>query len=114
MNNISLMGRLAADPDFSVTAAGKRVCKFALAVNRPKSKETVDFFEMVAWEDTGEFIAKHFRKGQRAGVTGYLTARKWTDKDGGNRKTVEIVVVSIYFAGATPEGSGLAEQAGET
>jgi single-strand DNA-binding protein len=102
------MGRLAANPDFSVTAAGKRMCKFALAVDRPKSKETVDFFDLIAWEDTADFMCKHFKKGQRAAVVGYLTARKWTDKDGGNRKAVEIVAIRAYFAGggATPEAMG--------
>jgi len=115
MNNISLMGRLVADPNLSVTAAGKQLCKFALAVDRPKSKETVDFFDLIAREDTAEFVAKHFKKGQRAAVVGYLTVEKWTDKDGNNRKTVEIVAVRAYFAGggATPERAGDAKSASE-
>lgn len=115
MNNISLMGRFTADPVISVTAAGKRMCKFVLAVDRPKSKETVDFFDFVAWEETGEFVAKHFKKGQRAAVVGYLTARKWTDKDGSSRKTVEIVAGRVYFAGggATPDAAGDAKPASE-
>lgn len=102
MNHVILIGRFAADPVISATATGKQLCKFALAVERPHTKETVDFIDMVAWEKLGLFVSKHFKKGQRVAVSGYLTIHKHTDKEENKRKYAEVVVENVFFADAAP------------
>ena len=52
---------------------------------------------MVAWRNTAEFAAKHFKKGDSLTVQGRAEVRKYTDKDGNNRETVEIIADSVYF-----------------
>ena len=102
MNHITLIGRFVADPAISATTTGKQLCRFVLAVNRPHTKDTADFFDMIAWEHTGLFISKHFKKGQRVAVSGYLINHKYTDKEGNKRKLAEVIVKDVYFADAVP------------
>ena len=61
-------------------------------------KET-DFIDVVAWRSTAEFVSKYFTKGRMAVVEGRLQIRDWTDKDGGKRRSAEIVADNVYFRG---------------
>ena len=100
LNNITLMGRLTREPELRHTHSGTPVASFTLAVERDFAqgdKKETDFIDCVAWRQTGEFAAKYFGKGQMAAVTGRLQLRDWTDKEGGKRKSAEVIVDNIYF-----------------
>lgn len=102
MNNVSLTGRLTADPELRVTTNNTSVCSFTIAVDRPyKSGEekTADFLDCVAWRNTAEFVEKYFKKGKSIAVTGSIRTRLYQDKDGNNRKAVEILVENVEFCG---------------
>lgn len=110
LNSITMMGRLTRDPELRRTPNGKGVCSFTLAVDRDTKTENgergVDFIECVAWDGTAEFVAKHLTKGSSVGILGRLQIRDWADKDGNKRKSAEVIVRSVYFAGSKPqEGS---------
>ena len=102
LNHIVVMGRLTRDPELRRTGSGVAVASFTLAVERDSAakdggeKET-DFIDCVAWRQTGEFVSKHFAKGQMAVVSGRLQIRVYTDKDGNKRRAAEIVADSVYF-----------------
>lgn len=102
LNNISVMGRLTRDPELRFTTNQKPVCNFTLAVDRDRSvgDEKTDFIDCVAWNTTGEFVSKYFRKGQMAVVVGHLQFRTYIDKEGHNRKAAEINVSDVYFGEA--------------
>ena len=96
------MGRLTIDPELRRTGSGTAVTSFSMACDRDfKSqsgdKET-DFIEVVAWKNTAEFVSKYFSKGRMAVVEGRLQIRDWTDKDGGKRRSAEVVADNVYFA----------------
>ena len=95
MNNISLVGRLTADPELKQTQSGISVTSFSIAVDRPGSKDTTDFLPCVAWRQTAEFVCKYFRKGQRIGLIGKLTSRKYEDKNGNPRTAYELSLIHI-------------------
>ena len=102
LNKIIIMGRLTRDPELRRTGSGTAVTSFSLACDRDfKSrsgdKET-DFIEVVAWKNTAEFVSKYFSKGNMAVVDGRLQIRDWTDKDGGKRRSAEVVADNVYFA----------------
>ncbi len=102
MNQIVLMGRLTRDPELRRTQSGTAVASFTLAVDRPFSsrdggERQTDFIDCVAWRNTAEFVSKYFVKGQMAAVTGRLQIRDWTDKEGGKRRSAEVVVDNVYF-----------------
>lgn len=108
LNHIVLQGRLTRDPELRRTGTGTAVASFTLAVDRDFSqkdsgeKET-DFIECVAWRQTGEFVSKYFSKGRMAVVSGRLQIRSWSDKEGNNRKTAEVVADNVYFGDSKKE-----------
>ena len=108
LNRVSIMGRLTRDPELRRTGNGTAVTSFRIAVERdiaPKGQEKeTDFFDCVAWRQTGEFIAKHFTTGRMIAIDGKLQTRSWNDKDGNKRTTVEIVVDNAYFGDSKPQG----------
>lgn len=105
LNHIVLQGRLTRDPELRRTGTGTAVASFTLAVDRDFGKEEkeTDFIECVAWRQTGEFVSKYFTKGRMAVVSGRLQIRGWTDKDGNNRKTAEVVADNVYFGDSKKE-----------
>lgn len=107
LNRIIVMGRLTRDPELRKTPAGISVCSFSVACDRDykqkdKEKET-DFIDCVAWRSTAEFVTKYFTKGRMAVVEGRLQIRDWTDREGGKRRSAEIVADNVYFADSKPK-----------
>ena len=106
LNHVTIMGRLTKDPELRRTGTGTAVASFTVAVDRDFSKETekeADFIECVAWRQTGEFVSKYFTKGSMIVVSGRLQIRSWTDKDGGKRRSAEVVAENVYFGGSKNE-----------
>lgn len=101
MNNITIIGRLTATPELKSTQSGVNVCSFTVAVDREfkaKSGEhEADFFTVVAWQKTAEFICSYFGKGQKIGLVGRLQSRKYEDKQGNPRTAVEVVAERVEF-----------------
>lgn len=111
LNKIFLMGRLTRDPELRRTQTGTPVASFSLAVDRDfKDKATgersTDFIDVVAWRQTAEFVSRYFTKGRMAVVEGRLQIRDWTDKDGGKRRSAEIVADNVYFGDSKRDGAG--------
>ncbi len=109
LNKIILMGRLTRDPELRHTQTGTAVASFSLAVDRDfKDKatgdRTTDFIDVVAWRQTGEFVSRYFTKGRMAVVEGRLQIRDWTDKDGGKRRSAEVVADNVYFGDSKRDG----------
>lgn len=101
LNKIMLMGRLVRDPELRHTGSGTAVASFTLAVDRDyktqSGEKETDFIDIVAWRSTAEFVSKYFIKGRMAVVKGRLQIRDWTDKDGGRRRSAEVVADNVYF-----------------
>ena len=101
LNHIVLMGRLTRDPEMRHTGNGLAVTSFSLAVDRDfksqSGEKETDFVDIVAWRSTADVVSKFFTKGRMAVVEGRLQIRDWTDKDGGRRRSAEVVADSVYF-----------------
>ena len=95
MNSINIIGRLTAEPELRRTPDGTAVCTYSLAVKRPKVKDTTDFIDCVTWRQAAEFLSQYGHKGDAVAVTGSLQSRKWTDKNGNNRLSWEVVTESV-------------------
>jgi single-strand DNA-binding protein len=108
INSVVLVGRLTRDPELKYTPTGnKAVCNFSLAVDREfaasDGTRQADFINIVSWNGTAEFIPKYFEKGDLMGVKGVLTSRKYTDKDGNNRVSYEVIATQVSFVGGKRE-----------
>ena len=110
LNHITLMGRLVRDPELRRTQNGTPVASFTIAVDRDfgskDGDKQTDFIDIVAWRNTAEFVSRYFTKGRMAVVSGRLQIRDWTDRDGGKRRSAEVVADNVYFGDSKREQSG--------
>ena len=102
LNHITIMGRLTRDPELRYTQSQTPVASFTVAVDRDFAsrdggERQTDFIDVVAWRQTAEFVSKYFSKGSMAVVSGRLQIRDWTDREGGKRRSAEVVVDNVYF-----------------
>ncbi len=110
-NKAILMGRICNDLDLKTTPSGATVLSFRIAVDRSyqvKGEERKsDFFNVVAWRATAEFISRFFSKGRMILVEGELQTRQYVDKNGSTQTVVELVVDNARFTGESkPQGNG--------
>ena len=110
MNKVILMGRLTRDPEVRYTTTNNTlVASFSLAVNRRFQRQgeerQADFINIVAWDKTGEFCSKYFKKGQQVGVVGRIQTRNYDDKDGKKVYVTEVVAEEAYFADTKREAA---------
>ncbi len=109
MNKVILMGRLTRDPEVRYTQTNNTlVASFSLAVNRRFAKQgeerQADFINIVAWNKTGEFCSKYFKKGQQVGIIGRIQTRTWDDEQGQKRYVTEVIAEEAYFADSKRDG----------
>ena len=102
LNHITIMGRLTRDPELRYTQSQTPVASFTVAVDRDfggrdGGEKQTDFIDCVAWRQTAEFVSKYFTKGSMTVVSGRLQIRDWTDREGGKRRSAEVVVDNMYF-----------------
>ena len=99
-NLVVLTGRLTADPELKTTQSGISVTSFSIAVDRryrAGEENQTDFINIVAWRQSAEFVAKHFRKGNMIGIEGSIQTRKYTDNNGNNRTAFEVLANNVQF-----------------
>jgi single-strand DNA-binding protein len=108
MNKVILMGRLTQDPEVRYTNTNNTlVASFSIAINRRFAKQgeekQADYINIVAWDKTGEFCSKYFKKGQQVAVIGRIQTRNYDDKDGKKVYVTEVVAEEVYFADSKKE-----------
>ena len=101
MNTVNIIGTITKDIELKETSNQTKYVRFSIAVNKTTKNEEgkydADFFNVVAWRKTAEFVSNYFGKGKRIGISGRLQTGKYTDKDGIERNTVEIVANEVYL-----------------
>jgi single-strand DNA-binding protein len=114
LNKVIEMGRLTAIPELRTTQSGISVTSFTIAVDKAYNKENdhpeANFFDVVAWRNTAEFVTKYFTKGSRIIVEGELQTRNWQDKEGKNHKATEIIASNVSFVDKKAETTEHVEQ----
>ncbi len=100
LNKAILAGRIVATPEIKQTQSGAIVASFRIAVNRRVSggdHPESDFFNITAWNNTAEFVARYFDKGSAVCVCGRIQNRTWTDQNGQKRYAMDIVAEEVNF-----------------
>lgn len=102
LNQIVLMGRLVRDPELRYTQNQTPITRFRIAVDRDFSardggEKQTDFFDVVTFNKSAEFVSKFFTKGSLTIVTGRLQLNEWTDRDNNKRLTAEVVADRVMF-----------------
>jgi single-strand DNA-binding protein len=93
VNNVLLIGRLTKDPELRfIPNSGKAVAKFSIAVNREFSKDKeADFFNVVVWGKTAEYVANYSKKGRLIAINGNMRNNNYEDKNGTKHYNIEVV-----------------------
>ncbi|MDR0588548.1 MAG: single-stranded DNA-binding protein [Burkholderiales bacterium] len=119
VNKVILLGNLGADPVMRYTTGGDAVCNFSLATSdqwRDKSsgekQEKTEWHRVVLFGRTAEIAGEYLKKGRTAYVEGRLQTKKWTDKEGHERYTTEIIGDRLQLLGGAGGGSAPADDAG--
>lgn len=111
VNKVLLVGRLTRDPEIRSTTSGQSVASISMATNRfwkdksGQRQEKTEFHNVVLWGRLAEIAGQYLTKGQEAFIEGRMETRKYTGKDGIERRTTEVVAENMQL-GSRPQGQG--------
>ena len=112
MNRVTLVGRLARDPEQRSASSGMSVCRMRIAIPRRK-RGTEDpgavFIDVVAFERLAEACAKYLANGSQVGVDGRLEHRTWEAEDRTSRSVYEVIAQEVRFLDPAPTTARPAE-----
>jgi single-strand DNA-binding protein len=100
VNKVILVGNLGKDPEIRSFPNGGRVASFSVATSESwKDKASGEKKERTEWhrvsvlnENLVGIVEKYLAKGSKVYIEGQLETRKWTDKDGAEKYTTEVVL----------------------
>jgi single-strand DNA-binding protein len=112
MNKVQLLGNLGADPDFRTTTTGLSVLNLRVATSEmigkkddEKKVEKTTWHRVVVWGKSADNLNKrNMVKGERVLIEGRIQYSTYTDKDGVEMPSTEIVALSVYNFGHTATG----------
>lgn len=104
VNKAIIIGHLGADPESRYTPDGNQVTSFRVATTERwkdkgsgEAQERTEWHRIVSFGKLAEIAGEYLRKGALAYVEGRLQTRKWTDKEGNERYTTEIIADTLRF-----------------
>ncbi|HYD78358.1 MAG TPA: single-stranded DNA-binding protein [Paucimonas sp.] len=107
INKVIVLGNLGRNPEARYTANGDCVCHLNIATSDKwtdkasgEKKEATEWHRVVLYRKLGETAAQFLKKGELVYIEGRLHTRKWTDKDGKERYTTEIIGDQMQMLGA--------------
>jgi len=118
VNKVILIGNLGRDPEVRYAPSGSAICNVTLATSRQwkdktsgEKQEETEWHRVVFYDRLAEIAGEYLKKGRPVYVEGRLKTRKWTDKDGVEKYTTEIVASEMQLLGSR-EGMGDGESRG--
>jgi single-strand DNA-binding protein len=113
INKVILVGNLGADPETKYTAGGQAITSIRIATSESwKDKQTGEMTEKTEWHRIkffgrlAEIAGEYLKKGRQVYVEGRLETNKYTDKDGVERYSTDIVANEMQMLGGNAEGGG--------
>ncbi|MBB5346445.1 single-stranded DNA-binding protein [Desulfoprunum benzoelyticum] len=97
LNKVMLIGNLGKDPEIRYTQAGTAVATFNVATTERfkgkdgQTQDQTEWHRVVAWARLAEICGEYLHKGSKVYIEGRLQTRKWTDQNGNDKYTTEIV-----------------------
>ena len=100
MNKALLVGRITTKPELRTTSSGIPFTRFSVAINRPftnNGERTADFINILVWRKQAENVCTFLDKGSQVAIEGRIQTGSYTDKDGNNRTSFEVVADNVQF-----------------
>ena len=118
MNKVMLIGNVGADPQVKYLDQGVCVAQVRLATtergytlqNGTQVPDRTEWHTCIFWRKQAEVVEKDVHKGDRLYVEGKIQSRDWTDRQGINRRAVEIMVDNMELLSPKPAASTPAEE----
>lgn len=102
MNNLTIAGQLGKDAEQRFLANGDAVASFSVADSQGKDKPTI-WWNCALFGKRAEALTQYLTKGQAVTVSGNVTQREYTDKDGNKRTAMDVRVNDIALQGGKRE-----------
>ena len=113
INKVILIGNLGRDPEVRYTPNGAAICNVTIATSRNwkdknsgEKMEETEWHRVVFYDRLAEIAGEYLKKGRPVYVEGRLKTRKWTDKDGAEKYTTEIIADNMQLLGGREGGGG--------
>ena len=98
MNSITVAGTLGKDSEMKKMPNGDALCNFSVADSQGKDKPTI-WWNCSLYGKRAEALSQYLVKGQAVTVSGTVSEREWTDKEGGKRKSMDVRVGDVALQG---------------
>jgi single-strand DNA-binding protein len=98
MNSITVAGSLGRDAELKYLNNGDAISAFSVADSQGKDKHTI-WWNCTIYGKRAESLNQYLVKGQAVTVAGHITEREYTDKNGNERKAMEIRVTDVMLQG---------------
>jgi single-strand DNA-binding protein len=102
MNSITVAGTLGKDSEMKKMPNGDALCNFSVADGQGKDKPTI-WWNCSLYGKRGESLSQYLVKGQAVTVSGTVSEREWTDKEGNKRKSMDVRVGDVALQGGRRE-----------
>lgn len=113
VNKVIIIGNIGRDPEVRDMPNGDKVANIAVATTDTwkdkgtgEKKEATEWHQIVFYRKLAEIVGKYLKNGSLIYIEGRLKNRKWTDKDGIERYSTDIVADTLKMLGARPSGTG--------
>ncbi len=118
INKAILVGNLGNDPDMRYTAGGAAVANISIATAESwkdkttgEQQERTEWHRVVGFGRLAEIMGQYLKKGSQVYIEGRIQTRKWTNKEGHDQYTTEIVANEMQMLGGkSPDGSAIKER----
>ena len=100
MNKVMLIGNITNEPELSYTQNQNAICKFTLAVNRPKrngEEQGADFLRVVVWNKLAETCGNYLHKGSKCAIEGTIRTGSYKNHDGATVYTFDVWAENVEF-----------------
>ena len=105
MNNWNFTGNIGKDAEQRYTPSGDAVLQFSVGVKSGYGdKASTTWARCAMWGKRGEAVAQYLTKGQLVGISGEVTLREFTDRDGQKRSSLEVRVNDLSLLGGKRDG----------
>lgn len=98
MNVITVAGSLGKDAEVKYLPNGDAICNFSVADSQGRDKPTI-WWNCGLYGKRAESLSQYLTKGQAVTVTGSVSEREWTDKEGNKRKSMDVRVNDVALQG---------------
>jgi single-strand DNA-binding protein len=98
MNVITVAGSLGKDAEVKYLPNGDAIANFSVADSQGRDKPTI-WWNCGLYGRRAESLSQYLTKGQAVTVTGSVSEREWTDKEGNKRKSMDVRVSDVALQG---------------